>query len=165
MCPAPWMVVKHLRGDAEDGHVEAILKQGVELRHAVHGMFDDRHVWAGVRKCVGHFPTGGEFKYVCDSYSVLVGSPLHPLGQFEQLPSVVEKVFAPDGESNVAAVAHKKAYTELVLKLADLLRKCRLAEVELGRGPAKVKLLRHHYEVAHQPQVEVHTHPLACPVA
>ena len=74
MGPALWMVVEHLRGDAENGYIEAILKQCVELRHAVHGMFDDRHVGVGLRISVGHVTTGGEFEDVGDPYPVSVRS-------------------------------------------------------------------------------------------
>ena len=56
----------------------------------------------------------------------------------------------------MTAVAGEETRTELVLELANLLRKSRLADVELVRRPAEVKLIGHHYEVAHQAQVEVH---------
>ena len=59
----------------------------------------------------------------------------------------------------MTTVADKQARTELVLELADLLRKSRLADMELVRRPAEVKLIGHHYEVAHQAQVEVHAYP------
>ena len=75
------------------------------------------------------------------------------------------EAFAPDSEGNMTAVAHKEAHAKLILELADLLRKCWLADVELVRRPAEVKLIGHHYEVAHQAQVEVHAHPPARPVA
>ena len=101
------MVLEHLWGDTEDGYIEAILKQRVELSHAVHGVFDDRYVWAGLRISVGHVTTGGEFEDVSDPYPVSVRSLLHSLGEFEQLPSVAEEVFAPDSEGNMTAVAHK----------------------------------------------------------
>ena len=89
--PIPWVVLEHLRGHTEDGYIEAILKQRVELGHAIHGVFDDRHVRAGLRKCVGDVTTGGEFEDVGDPYPVSVRSLLHSFGEFEQLPCVAGK--------------------------------------------------------------------------
>ena len=85
------------------------------------------------------------------------------LGESEQLPRVAEECFAPGREGDMTAVAHEETRAELILELADLLRKCRLADVELVRRPAEVKLIGHHYEVAHQAQVEVHAYPQGTP--
>ena len=91
-----------------------------------------------------------------DSYLVAVRSLLHSLRQSEQLPSVAKKVFAPDSERNMTAVTDEETHAELILELADLLRECWLADVELVRRPAEVKFIGHHYEIANQTQVEVH---------
>ena len=81
----------------------------------------------------------------------------------EQVPSVAEEVFASRREDDMTAVADEEARAELILELADLLRQCGLADVELLRRPAEVELLGHHYEVAHQAQVEVHGCPQGPP--
>ena len=156
MGPALGVVMEHLRGDTEDGYVEAILEQRVELGHAIHGVFDDRHVRAGFRIRVGDVATGGEFEDVGDPYPVSVRSLLHSVGEGKQFLRVAVEAFAPDREGDMTTVAHKETRTELILELADLLRQCRLADVELVRRPAEVKLIGHHYEVAHEAQVEVH---------
>ena len=48
MSPALWMVDDHLRGEAKNGDIEAILEQRIELSQAIHGMFNDRHFRAGL---------------------------------------------------------------------------------------------------------------------
>jgi hypothetical protein len=96
---------------------------------------------------------------VRDPYTVSVRSFLHSLGKSEQLLRVEKECLAPSRESDVTAIAYEEARSELILELANLLRKCRLADVELVRRPAEVKLIGHHYEVAHQAQVEVHDCP------
>jgi hypothetical protein len=151
------MVVEHLRRHTEDGDIEAILEQRIELSHAVHRMFDDRHVWADFRIRVGHFATSGKFKDVGDPYPISVRSLLHSLDEGKQLSRVAVEAFATGCESDMTTVAHEETRTELILELADLLRKCRLADVELARRSAEVKFIGHRYEVAHEARVEVHT--------
>ena len=148
--------MEHLRRDTKNGYIKAILEERVELGHAIHGMFDDRHVRASFRIRVGDIATGGKFEDVGDPYPVSLLSLLHSVGEAEQLPRVAVEVFAPDCEGNMTTVAHKETRTELILELADLLRQCRLADMEPVRRSAEVKLIGHCYEVAHEAQVEVH---------
>ena len=79
--PALGMLVEHLRCDPEDGDIETILEERVELGHAVHGVFDDRHVGSGFRIRVGDVATGGEFEDVGDPYPVGVRTLLQFLGE------------------------------------------------------------------------------------
>ena len=94
MGPALGMVVEHLRRDPENGDVETILEERVELGHAVHRMFDDGDIWSGLRIRVGDVATRGEFEDVGDPNLVSVRSFLHSVGQAQQLPCVAEEGFA-----------------------------------------------------------------------
>jgi hypothetical protein len=157
--PAFGVLVEHLRRDSEDGDVETIFEERLQLGHAVHGVLDDHDVGSGFRIGVRDVTTRGEFEDVGDPYPVCVRSLLHSVGQIEQFPCVAEEVFAPRREDDMTAIAHKESCAELILELADLFGECGLADMELVGSPAEVKLIGHRYEVAHEAQVEVHAYP------
>src|SRR6185369_7700908 len=65
-------------------------------------------------------------------------------------------------ELDMSAVADEQRRPQLVFELVDLLGESWLAHVQPCRGAAEVQLLRHRYEIADHPQVQVHADPLPC---
>src|SRR3984957_12711118 len=122
--PTFGVLEEHLRCNPEDGDIKTMLEERVELRHAVHGVFDDHHVGSGFRIRVGDDATLGEFEDVGDPYPVCVRTLLHLLGEAEQVPCITEEVCASRREDDMTAVADEEARAELVLELADLLGQC-----------------------------------------
>ena len=158
--PSGRVIGQHLRGDAQDGDVEQIVQQGEKLAEAGQVPLDQLNAGACAGVGVSDLPAGGELEDVGDTHDVGFRVVLHPLGQGEQLPRVLEKSLAAGGEGDMAAVADKQRRTQLVLELADLLGQRGLADVELRGGPPEVQLIGDGHEVAQQPQIKVHI-PLA----
>ena len=157
------MVGEHLWADPQDGHVEPVVDEGVELRHAVHGVLDELHVRVCEGVGVGDEAAGRQLEDVGDAHAANTRGLLHPFGEGEQLAGVGEEDRPPRGEGHVAAVAGEEPEADLALELPDLARQRRLAHVEPGGRPAEVELVGDRDEVAHEAQVEVHPSSLARP--
>jgi hypothetical protein len=151
--PSGRMVGQHLRGDAQDRHVEQIVEQGSQLAAAGQVGLDQLDAGAGGGVSIGDHPAGRQLEDVGYPHDIGLRLLLHPLGEGEQVPCVVEEPPTARGEADMTAVAQQQRRAQLVLKLADLLGERRLADVEPRGGPAEMQLVGHRDEIAQQPQV------------
>lgn len=75
----------------------------------------------------------------------------------EQYPGSGKKGLTGVGEAAALRRAVEKPDTELGFQSLDLAAQRRLRQVQLGGGPTEVAVLRHDREIAHEPQIDVHS--------
>ena len=141
----------HPRSHPQDRNVQPALQEGVELGDAVHRVLSQGDLRLCAREGGSDKLAGGQLEDMGDPDFFWRGAARHGVGERQQAPGVSEELLTSCGQADVAAVAHEQGLAELVLKLADLLRERRLADVEPRGGTPEVQIIRHSDEVANEP--------------